>query len=347
MLPRFVPSLVSFLLLSTLPGLVACKDRSAVGEAGGSTSLTLAAYSVPREAFHEAILPAYVAQRKKEGVAVQVSESYLASGAQSRAVASGFEADIVALSLEPDVERLVDTGLVARNWNTTSGGIISRSVVVIAFRAGNPKGIRGWEDLVRPDVEVLTPNPKTSGGAMWNILAAVGAVRRGHVSGYPASEQGALEYLSALLRNVRIMDRSGRESMITFERGTGDAIITYENEVLFARKQGQKCDYIIPRSTILIENPAALVDQVVDKHGVRSEAEKFLTFLLADEAQRAFADHGFRPVSENVFKEKAALFSPVHDQFSIADLGGWKLVKNNIFGEKGLFSRSLERAQAK
>lgn len=307
-----------------------------------SKTITLAAYSVPREALGQAILPAFKkSYQGKAGSSIELAESYMASGAQSRAIAAGFEADLATLSLEPDIQRLVDAKLVSSDWRDKSGGIVTRSVAVLAVREGNPKKIRDWADLLKPGVEVLTANPRTSGGAMWNVLAAIGAVERGHVPGYEPTREGAEKFLAGLLANVRIMDRSGRESMLTFERGVGDVIITYENEVLVARKQGKKYDYVVPSSTIIIENPVAIVDANADKHGVRKEAESLLKHLFEEQAQSTFASYGFRPVHEAVLSATKKNFADVKDTFSITDLGGWPEVQKSIFAPNALFERSL------
>src|SRR5688572_22483143 len=173
--------------------------------------------------------------------------------------------------------------------------MVTTSLVVIGVRPGNPKGVKDWSDLARPGLKVLTPSPKTSGGAMWNIAALYGAVLR-----TSKDSAAAQAMLGKVIANVAIMDKGARESMLTFEQGIGDAIITYENEVLTARQAGQKMDYVIPSSTILIENPVAVVNTYVDKRGTSELAEEFVRFLVAPEAQRMFADYGYRPVNERV-----------------------------------------------
>lgn len=330
-----------FLSLSTT-FLFGCNKSQEEPPKTEAKTLTFAAYSVPREALGQAILPAFKkSYLEKEKRPLEVAESYLASGAQSRAIAAGFEADLAALSLEPDIQRLVEIKLISPDWKTKSGGIVTRSVAVLAVREGNPKKIYDWADLLRTDVEVLTANPRTSGGAMWNVLAGIGAVERGHVPGYEATRAGAEKFLARLLSNVRIMDRSGRESMMTFERGVGDVIITYENEVLVARKQGKKYDYVVPASTIIIENPVAVIDANANKHGLRKEAESLLQFLFEEEAQKTFAAYGFRPVHEAVILATKKNFAEVRDTFSINDLGGWAEVEKTIFAPNALFERSL------
>lgn len=312
---------------------------------GGSVTLVLGAYTTPREAYGKAILPAFREHWKRTtGRDVEFQESYQGSGAQSRAIVGGFEADIAALSLEADVDKIADTGLITHDWRSgPHGGMVSNSIAVIAVRSGNPKGIRDWEDLARPGLDVLTPDPKTSGGAQWNINALYGAALRGHVAGVPADDPAAAEeFLSRVFRNVRIMDKGARESITNFERGVGDAAITYENEVLVARLEGREYDYVIPSSTILIQNPVALIDRNVDAHGVREVAEAFVAFLHGPEAQRAFAEYGLRSVDESVAAETAAEYPPVEDLWTIDALGGWDRVATEIYGSDGRFTRAFE-----
>lgn len=210
------------------------------------------------------------------------------------------------------------------------------------MRPGNPKGIRDWDDLKRLGLQVLTPNPKTSGGAMWNVVAIYGAVVRGK-AGPPAGDPAVAEdFLRRIAGNVAIMDKGARESMVTFESGVGDAAITYENEVLVARKAGKAMDHVVPRSTVLIENPAAVVDLYADRRGTRDLAEGFVQFLVTAEAQKAYAAYGLRPVDENLVTDTAAL-PPVEDLFTIADLGGWPRVTEDLFSQRGLWPRATER----
>jgi sulfate/thiosulfate transport system substrate-binding protein len=234
----------------------------------------------------------------------------------------------------------VDKGLVKHEWKSTSShGIVTTSLVVIGVRPGNPRGIRDWADLARPGLKVLTPSPKTSGGAMWNIAAMYGAAMRAH-----ADSAAAEALLSKVLANVAIMDKGARESMLTFEQGIGDAIITYENEVLTARQAGEQMDYVIPSSTILIENPVAIVDAYAERRGTSEVAEEFVRFLVAPEAQRMFAGYGYRPVNADVAKETASRFPATGTVFTIADLGGWPDVVANLFAPGAAFDRAQGNA---
>lgn len=305
-------------------------------QAPETTELTMGAYTTPREAY-AAIIPAF----RAAGGHASVRESYLGSGAQARAIVGGFDADVAALSLEPDIALIEDAGLIRHDWREHRGGVVTRSVVVIGVRAGNPKHIRGWQDLARDGVEVLTPNVRTSGGAMWNVLALHGAALRGH-AGVPAGDHdAAIGFVGAVLRNVQIMDRGARESLLTFERGVGDAIITYENEILVGRAGGQTYEYIVPDSTILIENPVAVVDVNAERHGMREEADAFVRFLFTPEAQRIYAAHGLRPVDPAVEAEFAQSFAATTDLFTVRDLGGWAGVTRDVFGEGGVYDRAL------
>jgi sulfate/thiosulfate transport system substrate-binding protein len=335
------------LLLAVLLGGPGCTASEEPGANGSARSIALGAYTTPREAYGKAILPAFRRDfRERFGGDVTFRESYLGSGAQARAILAGFEADVAALSLEPDIEKLREAGLITHDWKAGEhGGMVTRSVVVIGVREGNPKSIHGWEDLARPGIEVLTPNVRTSGGAMWNVLAVYGAAMRGHAGTPRGDEEAATRLLASILRNVKIMDRGARDSMLTFERGIGDAIITYENEILVGRAEGKRYDYVAPRSTILIENPVALVDANVDRHRSREAARAFLAFLFTPEAQRAYAQHGLRPVVESVATEVQGRFAPVDDLFTIRDLGDWREAQRLLFENGGVYDRALERSR--
>lgn len=311
-----------------------------------SRTLTLGAYTAPREAFREIHEDFQRYWLEKTGERIEIRESYLGSGAQSRAVVDGFPADVVALSLEPDVERIVKAGLIRHPWREAPhGGMVTRSVVAFAVRDGNPKGIRDWADLARSDVELLTPNPRTSGGAMWNILAAYGAAQRGRVVGYAGGPEGGKEFLAALLRRVIAMDKGARESILTFEKGLGDVALSYENEIKVGSEHSLSYPYqlVMPSSSILIENPVALVDANVEKHGNRKLAEAYLNYLFSPAAQRVFAKWSFRPVNEEVWREQAKNFSDPADLFSIAEFGGWAKAVPEFFGKEGLFAQLSEQ----
>ncbi len=335
-------SLLTVLLVTIFQG---CRGQSGTGN---RVTLTIGAYTTPREAYGKAVIPAFQKYwKEKTGQDVEFQESYLGSGAQSRAIVGGFEADIAALSLEGDIDKIADAGLITHDWKSMPNrGVVSTSVVVIAVRAGNPKGIEDWQDLAQPGLNVLTPDPKTSGGAQWNINAIYGATLRGFSGVAKDDKAAAQEFLKSVLRNVSIMDKGARESITTYEKGVGDVAITYENEVLVGRRSGQTYDYVIPRSTILIENPVALVDKYVDKHRAREVAEAFVNFLWMAEAQRGYAKYGLRPVVPTAVPgEVLAQFPSVQDLWKIDYLGGWKKVTDEIYGPQGIYSKTTEELQ--
>jgi sulfate transport system substrate-binding protein len=312
-----------------------------------SRTLTLGAYTTPREVYGKAIIPAFQRYwKEKTGQNVRFQESYLGSGAQARAIVGGFEADVAALSLEADIDSIARAGLIQRDWRQgPNQGMVTRSVVVLAVRKGNPKAVRDWDDLRRKGLQVLTPNVRTSGGAKWNICALYGAALRGGTSARKGDAVAADGLLRDVLRNVAVMDKGARESMINFEKGVGDVAITYENEVLVGRKSGENYEYVVPRASILIENPAAVVDKYADKHGNRDLADAFVRFLGTPEAQRAFAAYGLRPVDGAVAKEVAAHFPAVQDLFTIRDLGGWAQVEKTLFMASGAYERAMSGAR--
>ena len=288
-------------MLGSVLALTALEPTVASDADALSGTVTLAAYTTPREAYEELIT---MFQATDAGAKVQFETSYSGSGDQSRAVEAGLPADIVA----PDW------------WQNEYAGIVHDSVVVLAVRPGNPKGVNGWDDLIRDDVDVITPNPFTSGGAQWNLLAAYQAQI---VSG--SSEAEAREYLKELVANTSVMDRSAREALTTFAAGQGDVLIAYENEAIFAQQAGQPLEYVLPDATILIENPAA----VTLTGDAPDAARAFIDFLYTPEAQAVFGRHGYRPVLSEVLAQ-FDYAQPV-DLFTIADLGGWPEARPRFF----------------
>jgi sulfate/thiosulfate-binding protein len=321
-----IPRAAAALVLAA--ALSACV--STAGTQDGTVRLSLVSYSTPQEAYTR-IIEAY--QRTPEGRGVTFSQSYGGSGDQSRAVLAGLRADIVAFSLEPDLTRLVADGLVAENWRDGPGnGMVTDSVVVIGTRKGNPGGLTDWADLTGPGVEVLTPNPFTSGGARWNVLAAYGAT-----SARGAEHARGVEYLNALFDHVPVQDDTARKSLQTFTGGKGDAILAYENEALFARSKGQPLDYTIPDATLLIENPAAVT--TTSRHPEAAAA--FLEFLHGPVAQRIFAENGYRPTAADV--PGARSFPAPPGLFTISDLGGWDTVTDRFFDPRDSVMADVER----
>ncbi len=346
---RVTPTLALLLILVGLSALLGgCGEQEAVAPGtqqaptAGVRTLTLGAYTTPREVYGQGIIPAFQQYWKaKTGEEVRFETSYLGSGAQARAILGGFEADVAALSLEPDIETLAQAGLITHDWRAgPNQGMVTRSVVVLAVRQGNPVGVQGWDDLRRTGLGILTPNVRTSGGAMWNFCALYGAALRGATDAPRGDTQAAEAFMAEVLRNVKVMDKGARESIINFEKGVGDVAITYENEVLVGRKAGRTYDYLVPRATILIENPVAVVDQYADRHGNRDLAEGFVAFLITPEAQKAFVEFGLRPVDPGVAQETADRFPAVKDLFSIRDLGGWTGVAQTLFAPGAAYDRA-------
>lgn len=335
---KILLALSATLMTLAAPGCGPTRGASAVD------TLTIGAYSVVREAFHDALLPAFARRwRRETGRALRFEESYSASGAQSRAIASGFDADVAVLSLEGDLQRLVDAGLVRDDWNAgIHRGMITRSLVVIGVREGNPLGIKDWPDLTRSNVAVLYPDPKTSGGARWNVNAIYGAaLLRNEPNGGPSIPSAALELLSRVQARVANMDASGRQSMASFDRGVGDAIVTYENELLLQRKlTGKPAPYVIPPATLRIEGPAAMVEASVERHGNRALAEAFLTFLRSSEGQRILMDYGFRPIDETLEDlANDGRGEPPPGLFTMEDLGGWSKVNREVYAPGGIWDQ--------
>ena len=314
-----------------------------------AVKLTLAGYSTPAEAYAK-IIPLFTADWKaKNNQDVTFEQSYGGSGAQSRAVIGGLEADVVALSLEGDVTNIAKANLIKRDWISIAPNkaIVSTSVVAFAVRKGNPKNIHDWADLATPGLEILTPDPKTSGGAQWNILALYGAALRGKVKDVPANdESAATKFLTSVLKNVTALDKDARGSITNFETGNGDVAITYENEVVLGQQRGQDYELVIPSSTILIENPDAVVDVNSDKHGVTEVADAFVKFLFTKEAQQIFAQYGYRSVDPDVAAATASKFPSVSDLFTIGDVfGGWSKAKAKYFGDTGVYNQAITEAQ--
>jgi len=299
---------------------------AAVGTAAptsvADSKLALVAYSTPREAYGK-LIPLF--QKTAAGKDVDFTQSYGASGEQTRAIKAGLHADVVGLSLAPDMDELVAAGKVDAKWKKQSyKGMVTNSVVVFVVRDGNPKKIKSWNDLVRPDIEIVTPNPFTSGGARWNIMAAYGSWRK-----QGKTDKQAQANLLKLWKNVVVQDTSARAALNTFNSGKGDVMLAYENEAYFSRMQGLDLQWVIPKTTILIENPIAVAKDTSEKN----TANAFLRFLRTPAAQQVFADYGYRPVVKSVENANRKKFPVRPGLFTIDQLGlgGWDAVQKRFF----------------
>lgn len=331
---RFI-ALPGIALLLGLAILAGCGDDGSssssdtTGASAGGT-LTIVGYSVAREVYAD-LIPGF--QGTDAGTGVSFEQSYGASGEQSRAVADGLAADVVAFSLQPDITRLVDAGLVDADWNAgPEKGFVSDSVVVFVTRKGNPKGITTWDDLTKDGVEVITPNPFTSGAAQWNILAGYGAE-----SNVGKDEAAGLSYIDALFKNVPVQPASGREALQVFETGKGDVLLSYENEAIAAQQAGQDIDYVVPDDTILIQNPVAIVNTTKNP----ASAKAFVDYLHSDAGQRIYGEHGYRPTNPDVAAQFD--FPTPPGLFTIDDLGGWSSIRKEFFDpENGKVTKIFE-----
>jgi sulfate/thiosulfate transport system substrate-binding protein len=324
--------------LAVALGLTACS--SAGGAADGET-LHIVGFAVP-EAANKAIATEF--NRTDAGQDVQFQTSYGASGDQSRAVEAGLEADYVHFSVPTDVTRLVDAGLVADTWDDGENkGVVSSSIVVFGVRDGNPKDIQSWEDLIKPGVEIVTPNPASSGAARWNALAAYGQVIEAG-----GTEQEATDYTKKFFANVVSLPSSGRDATTAFLGGTGDVLMAYENEAILAAQNGEGFEYIIPETTLLIENAGAVLEEA------SPVAQDWLDFVLSDEGQRQFALTGFRPIRDDVdyggtvegAKDPSDPFPTVTNLLTVEeDFGTWDEVSTKFFDEEnGLVTESILEA---
>lgn len=330
-------------------------NPSASGSSGACTpadmpEITFAAYSTPREVYGK-IISAFQTKWKDEhdGQQVIFLESYGGSTTQAQNIVNGFEADIVALSLGPDVDYIADADLITHDWTQEAdGGMVSSSVVVLDVRPGNPKGFADFNDIAASGVGVLTPDPASSGGARWNIVAMYGAAMRGYAGVAEGDEAGAQAQLAGVFTNVIALDKSARDSIKNFEAGNGDVAITYENEVLTAQDAGLPDEAVYPPSTILIENPVAVVDANVDKHCVRDVAEAFVEYLHSDEAKEYYRTVGFLRPTDLVAAaagDEEMGFPPIDDLWTVDDFGGWDALNEKLFGETGIFTAAFAEAQ--
>ena len=321
------------IVLASCVVLAALTATAIAGASSKDGSLSVVAYSTPKTVYGK-IIQAW--QQTADGKGVSFTQSYAASTDQARAVAAGLKADLVFLSTGDDVNILVDAGLIDKNWDKQAyKGIEADTVVVFAVRNGNPKHIRGWADLVKPGVQVVTPNPFSSGSAKWNILAAYGAQRR-----LGKSDAQAQAYVKKLFQHVVSQDTSGRNATNTFLSGKGDVLLTYESEALTSRAAGTDIQYVIPRQTMLIELPIA----VLKSSGNRDLANKFIRFTKGPVAQDLFGQYGWRPVNRTVAKKYTEKYPSRPGIFKIDDkiFGGWRTVDKKWFSQNGIMVK-IER----
>jgi sulfate transport system substrate-binding protein len=298
-------------------------DAAASTGDGSNGTLSLVAYSTPQVVYDE-IIPAFQATPDGKGLAFRTS--FGPSGDQARAVEAGQKADVVTFSTEPDMTRLVDAGLVEPTWKDgPTDGLVTTSVVSFVVREGNPKNIKTWDDLLKPGVEVLTPNPFSSGAAKWNLLAGYG-----YASDGGKDPEAGLDYIRTLItEHVKVQDKSGREALQNFIGGNGDVLLSYEYEAITANKNGEKLEYVIPDDTIKIN-----IDIATTK-GAPSAAQAFLDYVLSKPAQQKFAGWGYRPVNEEVLAANKDRFPDPPGLFTIEDLGGWEKVNADLFDIEG------------
>jgi sulfate/thiosulfate transport system substrate-binding protein len=349
-------SFVSLFLVGAVLSLTiaACSggntNNSSAGDSaaakGQDVQLTLVSFAVTKAA-HEAIIPKFTQQWKKEhSQNVTFKTSYGGSGSQTRAVIDGLEADIVHLALALDTKKIEKAGLIQPGWEkeVPNEGIVSKSVAALVTREDNPKGIKDWSDLTKDEVKFITADPKTSGVARWNFLALWNsAIKAG------ADEAKATEFVTQAYKNVPILTKDAREATDAFfKQKQGDALINYENEIILAEQKGEKVSYVIPEVNISIDNPIAVVDKNVDKHGTREVAEAFVKFLYSPEAQQEFAKVGFRPVDESVAqtKEVKDKYPAVKTLGTVQDFGGWDAAQKKFFEDGAIFDQIQAKKKA-
>jgi sulfate/thiosulfate transport system substrate-binding protein len=308
--------LAGALALSLGLGVAPCGDASSGGSGG---QVNLVAYSTPETVYDQALIPGF--QKTSKGDGSSFKSSFGPSGDQQRAIIAGQPADYVHLSLEPDMQALVDAGIVDSSWQDNQyHGIVQDSVVTFVVRKGNPNNIQTWEDVVKPGVEVVTPNVFSSGGAKWNLMAAYGAqINQGK------SPAEALAFLKSLLEHAVVQPGSASDALTAFTSGKGDVLLSYESDALEAQEAGEDIDYVVPDDTILIETPAATTNDA------STQAQDFLTYLWTPEAQQLWADGGYRPVDKSVLAKNTDKFPVPPGLFDIASLGSWEKVNAEFF----------------
>jgi sulfate/thiosulfate-binding protein len=352
---RFTRRIVPLVLAVALPTLAACTASSANTASGTCTpaavpTLIFAAYSTPREVYDAKIIPAFKALWKdKTGVEPQILESYTGSTTQAQNVVNGSGADVVALSLAPDVQMIQNAGLITHDWTQAPDhGMVSSSVVVFDVRPGNPKGITDWNDLAQPGLGILTPDPAQSGGARWNLVSLWGSAMRGDVPGIAKNDTAAAtKLMDDVVGNVISFDSSARTSIQNFESGNGDVAITYENEVKTADAAGLPDQAVYPKGSILIENPVAVVDKNAETHCVTDLANAFVSFLHTKEAKGYFTDTGYLRSTDPKLAQKgdpANGYPAIKDMFTVEQLGGWDQLDQTLFSDNGVATQAVANA---
>jgi sulfate transport system substrate-binding protein len=321
--------------------ILAALVHAAAPAADADTSIRLlnVSYDPTRELYEDYNREFAKHWKEKSGVTVQVDQSHGGSGKQARAVIDGLEADVVTLALAYDVDAVADSGLIAKDWESRLPDRSSpyTSTIVFLVRKGNPKKIHDWDDLVKPGLAVITPNPKTSGGARWNYLAAWGFA----LGKWKDDDAKARDFVARLFKNVPVLDSGARGSTTTFvERGLGDVLLAWENEAFLAVEElgPDKFEIVVPSVSILAEPPVAVVDKVVEKHGTRDAANEYLNYLYSPAAQEIAAKHHYRPRSADVAKRHAADF-PKIELFTIEKFGGWRKAQKTHFDDGGVFDQ--------
>lgn len=336
-----------FLFLSSLGislSIAACSSTPPPVSSGDAQTikLNLVSFSVT-EAAHEKIIPKFVEKWKQEhNQTVTFETSYGGSGAQTRAVIEGGqEADIVHLSLVPDVRKLEQAGFIQPGWEQEfpDNSVVSRSVVAIVTREGNPKNIKTWADLTKEGTTVITPNPKNSGGARWNFLALWNAALKAD-----GSEAETLAYVTRVYKNAPVLPETAREATEAFfANKQGDVLLTYENEVILKALNGEKLPYFVPEVNFSIDNPVAIVDRNVDNHGTREVAEAFVNFLYTPEAQEELVKIGYRPANSSLVQNKSLVeqYPIVKSLATAKDYGDWTEIQNKFFADRAIFDKVL------
>lgn len=335
------------ILIGTLCTLVlsSCKTptQTASSPPEETVTLTLVSYAVTQSAYAN-IIPKFIEQWKEQtGQTVIFNQSYGGSGSQTRAVIDGLEADVVALALASDTQKIEQAGLIQPGWESEfpHESIVHKSVAALVPR-DTPVPVKNWSDLTQPGIQVITANPKTSGGAKWNFLVLWGSVLQ-----TGGSESDAQTFVQNIYQNAPVLPRDAREATdVFFQQGQGNVLINYENEMILAQQKGENLPYIVPQDVnISIDNPVAIVDANVDKHGTREVAEAFVAYLFEPEAQREFAQVGFRPMEPSVASEFVDQYPQIKNLITVQNLGGWDKIQSQFFDDGAIFDQILKDKQ--